>query len=163
MSKEQREGVSRRTVLCGIACGCAVVAATTSGCTIAEVYTNAGSGELSFDLAEATYAPLSDLGGAVAVDIVTDADPVKALLIRNGEAQVIALERICPHTLCDMTPGLLGAWDQAAQQLTCLCHTSIFDVDGNLLAGPSPRGIARYPVDFDAGSGTGRVQVGASS
>lgn len=159
MKRERGVEIDRRGFLCGVAaCGC-VAALGAAGCTISEVYSQTGAGELAFDVNVGEFAPLATVGETVAVDIETDGDPAPVLLVRNAESEVIALERICPHTLCDMAAPL-GSWDQSAQQLICLCHTSIFAADGAKVSGPTPRGIAAYPVEFDPATGRGVVRIG---
>ncbi len=162
MKRDDGAGLDRRGFLCGMAaCGCAA-ALGASGCTIAEVYTQTGAGELAFDINSGEFAALQTVGETVPVDVETSADPAPVLLIRNAEDSVIALERICPHTLCDMTAPI-GVWDQPAQQLICICHTSIFATDGALVSGPSPRGVAAYPVVFDPATGQGVVRIGGEA
>lgn len=151
--------LDRRRLLCGLAgCGCAVLIAS---CTIAEVYTEAGSATLPFDLATPPFDALAMVGGTLGVDVETSGDPAKVLLIRASEEAIVALERICPHTLCDMNPANgLGVWDQGEQQLICVCHQSVFARDGRKLSGPSPRGLAEYTVAFDAAAGTAVLTIG---
>lgn len=153
--------MDRRRFLCGLAgCGCAAVLAS---CTIAEVYTEAGDARLNFDLQTAPFDGLAEVGATVALDVETSGDPAPVLLIRTSQDVIVALERICPHTFCDMNPANgLGVWDQGEQQLICLCHQSIFASDGRKLSGPSPRGIAQYTVDFDPAAGTGVLTIGAA-
>lgn len=162
MSDLTGPGLDRRRFLCGLAsCGCAVLLAQ---CTFSEVYTEAGNATLPFDLSDPTYAPLAQVGGTLGVDVATDADPVKVLFIRRTTDEIVALERICPHTLCDMNPaGGLGVWDQAEDQLICLCHLSTFAPDGRKISGPSPRSIASYPVTFDPATGTGVLTIGEAT
>lgn len=161
MKRDGRGGIDRRGFLCGMAaCGCAAALAQT-GCTFSEVYSQTGAGELAFDIGQGDFTALAEVGGTLAVDIETDGDPAAVLLVRNAEDTVIALERICPHTFCDMKSPL-GVWDQQAQSLTCICHNSIFLSDGALQAGPSPRGIAAYDVRFDPATGEGLVRIGTA-
>jgi len=151
--------LDRRRLLCGLAgCGCAALLAS---CTIAEVYTEAGEATLPFDLDRAPFDALAEVGATVAIEVDTSGDPASVLLIRQSQDAIIALERICPHTLCDMNPATgLGVWDQGAQQLICLCHQSVFASDGRKVSGPTPRSIAAYTVAFDATAGTGVLTIG---
>lgn len=159
MKRDGSGEVDRRGFLCTMAaCGCA---AALAGCTISEVYSQTGAGELAFDITQGEFAALQMVGATVAIDIETDADPAPVLLVRNAEDSVIALERICPHTFCDMKAPL-GSWDQQTQRLTCLCHISVFADDGQLISGPSPRGIAAYAVEFDPATGQGLVRIGSA-
>ncbi|MCA9543105.1 MAG: Rieske 2Fe-2S domain-containing protein [Myxococcales bacterium] len=137
--------------------GCAVALATTTGCTIAEVFGVEGGGQLAFDLAEPRFAALANVGGTVAVDVA--GRPI--LLIRAGAQRLVALNRLCTHVQCDMNPdGGQGAWD--GEKLTCTCHDSQFDADGKVLKGPATRDLTVYDVQFDAGTGQGTVTVGGA-
>lgn len=161
MKREGDGGIDRRGFLCGVAaCGC-VAALASTGCTISEVYSQTGAGELAFDINAGEFAALQTVGETFAVDIETDADPAPVLMVRNGDDSIIALERICPHQQCDMRKPL-GSWDQQAQQLTCLCHISIFGADGSQRNDVSPRGLVAYPVEFDPATGLGVVRIGTA-
>ncbi|MCB9740843.1 MAG: Rieske (2Fe-2S) protein [Deltaproteobacteria bacterium] len=98
---------------------------------------------------------LAAVGGMVAFD----ASSSLLLLIRAAQDQVVALGRICGHAACEMTPGSIGKWDTEKQQLTCLCHSSVYDIDGKLLSGPGGSDLLTYPVPFDSATGKGSVRV----
>jgi Rieske Fe-S protein len=138
----------------GCAAGCAALASLAKGCTVVELYGGAGS-DVTFDLAVAPYDALRTVGGAVPVD--TGAR--KLLLIRVTETEMVALDRICTHVGCDMTPGVSGAWDTASRSLVCVCHGSVFDENGTVLTGPASRDLDTFPVEFDAAAGTGVIRV----
>ncbi len=143
--------MDRREALRLMGCGgCALAAG--SACTIAEVF--GGDGVLEFDLAAKQFAALSEVDGVVAVD----ASGRSVLLIRSAEDRIVALNRICTHTACDMAPDKLGAWEDG--ELICRCHDSRFDSAGTVLKGPATRDLASYTVDFDPSSGRGTVTFG---
>lgn len=145
--------VDRRTLLKLLGGGtCAVAALQLSGCTIAEVFGGGGTG-FDFDLSQSAFAPLTAVDGVVAVD---EGRPV--LLIRTAQDTIVALNRICTHTQCDMAPDRFGKWD--GERLECTCHNSFFDAEGKVLSGPATRDLTRYTVDFDLEAGTGSVQYG---
>lgn len=145
--------LDRRALLKMLGCGaCAVVATDLTGCTIAEVFGGGGTG-FEFDLTDDRFAELTAVNGLVAVD---EGRPV--LLIRTAQDTIVALNRICTHTQCDMAPDRFGKWD--GQRLECTCHSSFFDAEGKVLGGPATRDLTRYTVDFDAGAGTGSVTFG---
>lgn len=132
--------------------GCALAVPALGGCTISRVFGGAG-GDVAFDVSDATFAPLAEVGGAVPVD--TGAR--KLMLIRVSEDEVVALDRICTHAVCDMAPGVDGTWD--GEKLTCLCHFSEFSATGEVLKGPATRDLQRFTVEFDALAGTGTVYL----
>ncbi len=139
----------------GCAAGCAALSTLAKGCTVVELYGGAGA-DVTFDLAVAPYDALRTVGGVVPVD--TGAR--KLLLIRLTETEMVALDRICTHVGCDMTPGVSGAWDAPSKQLICTCHGSVFDEGGKVLSGPASSDLATFPVEFDAAAGTGVIRVG---
>ena len=114
---------------------------------------------MTFDIGVAPFDALATVGAALAVEAGT----LRFLLIRHSAAEVRALDRICTHQGCDMTPEpgkddfCWGLWNSAARELTCSWHGSRFDIDGKVLAGPAPRALERYPVAFDASTGVGTV------
>ena len=145
--------LSRRMFLGALGCGGCALLLKASGCTIAEVY-NTGGGSLTFDLAEQQFAPLAEINGVAPVEVASR--PV--LLIRTDDQTIVALNRICTHTQCDMGPTASGRWD--GEKLVCTCHDSHFGPDGAVLQGPATRDLATYPVTFDAAAGVGTVVVG---
>lgn len=146
-------GIDRRAALRILGGGgCALAVASVSGCTIAEVFGAGGSG-FEFDLSQSQFAPLTAVDGVVAID---EGRPI--LLIRTAQDTIVALNRICTHTQCDMAPDKFGVWRNG--QLQCTCHDSFFDAEGKVLSGPARRDLTRYAVDFDEGAGTGNVQFG---
>lgn len=148
--------MDRRSFLRLVGCaGCVAVAHSTGACTIAEVF-NAGSGELAFDVTEARFAALGQVNGVATADIA--GRPV--IMIRVNEQDVVALNRLCTHVQCDMSPEISGRWD--GEKLICTCHDSHFGPDGKLLRGPASRDLTAYPVEFDASTGQGRVVVGGT-
>ena len=149
---------TRREMLCGL--GCVVVATHLSGCTIAEVFGDTAGQAVSFNVADAKFAALADPNGMTALDVGIR----KILLIRRNETEVIALDRICSHLQCEMSPGVLGIWENDG--LRCVCHNSRFSAEGTLLAPPTgdPGGpIEAFAVDFDAATGEGTVYVGVDA
>jgi nitrite reductase/ring-hydroxylating ferredoxin subunit len=150
-------GLSRRAVLCGVAGGgCALALLQLTGCTVAEVYCeDDDAANFDFDLTDERFSALSDVGGMVAVDNGC----LKLVLIRRNDETVIALDRICPHTFCEMSPAASGAWHSSEEELECTCHGSRFGADGALINGPAQSGVDSFPVSFDKEAGAGSVDV----
>ena len=48
----------------------------------------------------------------------------------------------------------LGKWEN--NERICVCHDSRFGPDGSLLKGPAETGVAAFPVEFNADSGSGQ-------
>ena len=51
----------------------------------------------------------------------------------------------CTHLGCPYR------WDEAQKQFLCPCHAAVFDSQGNVMAGPPPRPLDRYPWKVQAG------------
>jgi Rieske Fe-S protein len=64
-------------------------------------------------------------------------------LIRDDEATVRAYSAVCPHLGCTI--------ELAQDHFVCPCHDSDFDFRGDVLTGPSPRGMDPIPVQIAEG------------
>jgi menaquinol-cytochrome c reductase iron-sulfur subunit len=53
---------------------------------------------------------------------------------------------ICPHLGCRF------AWDESGNKFACPCHGSQFNMDGEHLAGPAPRGLDPLPLREQSGT-----------
>jgi cytochrome b6-f complex iron-sulfur subunit len=62
------------------------------------------------------------------------------LLIRQEPSEVVALSAVCPHL------GCLVKWDEIQRMIVCPCHAALFDVQGNVLAGPAPAPLPTIPA-----------------
>ncbi|MDH4163750.1 MAG: Rieske (2Fe-2S) protein [Nitrospirota bacterium] len=56
-------------------------------------------------------------------------------LVRKPDGTIKAFSPSCPHLGCGYR------WFGQEQRFKCPCHASIFDIDGKVLAGPSPRAL----------------------
>ena len=150
--------LSRRSLLSGVASGGCALALLQFGCTIAEVNCD-DARNISFAIEPGSpFSILENVGEMLAVD----AGCLKLVLIRRSETEIIALDRICPHAFCEMSPGQAGVWVQGAgtdEYLECTCHTSRFQADGTKISGPTPTGIDSFPVSFNEESGRWLVDV----
>ena len=63
--------------------------------------------------------------------------------ITSFQGNLLALYQKCPHLGCRVP------FCSSSQQFECPCHGSIFNIEGEYLAGPSPRGMDRFPVTLD--------------
>jgi quinol---cytochrome c reductase iron-sulfur subunit, bacillus type len=63
--------------------------------------------------------------------------PIGAVFLRreSGSREVEALNVICPHA------GCFVGFSAGPKEYLCPCHTSAFAIDGELISGPSPRGL----------------------
>jgi len=63
-----------------------------------------------------------------------------AWLYRQGEQEFVAYSVNCSHLGCPVR------WEANAQLFMCPCHGGVYFKNGNVAAGPPPRGLTKYPV-----------------
>ena len=63
-----------------------------------------------------------------------------AWLRRESEGYLIAFSINCTHLGCPVR------WKRTAELFLCPCHGGAYDGSGNVVAGPPPRALVRYPV-----------------
>lgn len=61
-----------------------------------------------------------------------------AWVVKLAEDQVVAFGPQCTHL------GCAYHWDEGKSEFLCPCHSSIFSMDGKVVAGPAPRPLDRY-------------------
>jgi cytochrome b6-f complex iron-sulfur subunit len=71
------------------------------------------------------------------------------LVIRTSGG-FVALSAICTHLGCMLN------WDEDKQVIVCPCHGALFDVKGNVLAGPAPKPLPEYKLTI----ANNRIYVG---
>jgi len=117
---------------------------------------------------------LGAFGGTVVAGQVADFKVGDVKVIREGKFYVtrvpegfFALYWKCPHLGCTVPwadgdpamPGPPGAGDTAFTdhgRFKCPCHGSIYNRYGQIIAGPAPRPMDRFPMTID---GTGKINV----
>ena len=57
-----------------------------------------------------------------------------------------ALAQKCPHLGCAVP------WCDQSGHFECPCHGSTYNLEGQWVEGPAPRGMDRYPVDVSSGN-----------
>jgi cytochrome b6-f complex iron-sulfur subunit len=57
----------------------------------------------------------------------------------------IALSAVCTHL------GCLVHYDPGRKQIICPCHAGVYDLNGNVVAGPPPRALKEYNIQDVAG------------
>lgn len=69
---------------------------------------------------------------------------ISGVIVGRDANGVYAMSTVCTHQGCDMSDGV------SATSVTCSCHGSRFDVDGNPVAGPARSTLEHYAVTADA-------------
>lgn len=64
-----------------------------------------------------------------------------------------ALSSTCAHLGCRVK------WDETRAQFLCPCHGGVYDREGNVVAGPPPRGLERFNVRLNPQTGELEVEL----
>ena len=75
-------------------------------------------------------------------ELVFEGTPI--LVINRRETGFIALSRICTHL------GCLVGYDKYKGQLVCPCHAGVFDLDGQMIAGPGSAPLRQFFLTVSA-------------
>lgn len=73
-------------------------------------------------------------------------------LARQQDGGFIALSLRCTHLGCSIT------WEEDKQRFICPCHSSAFDISGEVLNPPAARALDYYPVIIE--NGMVKVDIG---
>ncbi len=61
-------------------------------------------------------------------------------LVKQQDGSFVAFDPRCTHALCRYH------WAPEAARFECNCHAGLFAINGNVLSGPPPRPLGRFPV-----------------
>lgn len=70
---------------------------------------------------------------------------VKTVWVVRKADEPIVYSPLCTHLGCGYR------WEATRNAFFCPCHASIFDLEGNVLAGPAPRPLDRLPIRLEDG------------
>jgi len=73
-------------------------------------------------------------------------------LARRQDGGFIALSLRCTHLGCAIT------WEETRKRFICPCHSSAFDISGEVLNPPAARALSYYPVMIE--NGVVKVDIG---
>ncbi|MFB0537108.1 MAG: ubiquinol-cytochrome c reductase iron-sulfur subunit [Anaerolineae bacterium] len=92
-------------------------------------------------------------GGQITAGKVEDFPVGSVTAFRQGqfylahlEGGFLALYRVCPHL------GCIVPWSEEQQRFECPCHAAVFNMEGEVLAGPPPRPLDLFPVEIVEGA-----------
>lgn len=74
---------------------------------------------------------------------IIDFDEKLAIVINRPDKGFIALSKVCTHL------GCLVEYEKDTNTLLCPCHAGRFDLEGNVLSGPPPRSLSKYPLKVE--------------
>jgi cytochrome b6-f complex iron-sulfur subunit len=94
--------------------------------------------------------PSGAFGGIVAAGSVSDypAGAVKyfqdgRFYVASSDGALVALYQKCPHLGCRVP------FCESSGRFECPCHGSIYNIRGEYIEGPAPRGMDRFPLKID--------------
>jgi Rieske Fe-S protein len=89
-------------------------------------------------------------GGKVKLGSPSNFQPGTATYVREGRlwvsnagGELFALSQKCPHLGCGVP------FCDSSGRFECPCHGSVFDIGGEWIQGPSPRGMDRHPLTLE--------------
>lgn len=65
--------------------------------------------------------------------------------VKREGGGVTVYSPICPHLGCGYN------WDASARRFVCPCHGSVFNLNGQVVAGPAPRSLDELPIRIEEG------------
>ena len=69
--------------------------------------------------------------------------PAGRLYVVNVKSHLFALSQKCPHLGCKVP------FCESSGRFECACHGSVYDLAGEYVSGPTPRGMDRYDLKLD--------------
>ena len=69
----------------------------------------------------------------------------KLYLVRRNDGGFLAVSLKCSHLGCSI------AWNENEHKFICPCHSSSFDINGDVLHPPAPRALDIYNISIDNG------------
>ena len=75
--------------------------------------------------------------------IYTQEASAPVMISRLGP-EIICYKTACPHLGCTVR------WDGRSDEFRCACHGGTFDRNADVIAGPPPRGLDRYPSKLES-------------
>ena len=64
------------------------------------------------------------------------------IVVRTADGEIRAFSAVCTHLDCTVQ------YKADTSQLWCACHNGIYDLGGNVIAGPPPRALERFTVNL---------------
>ena len=106
---------------------------------------------LSFLRPRKTEAHLGDFGSVITVGTADGFKPNTVTAFPRGQFYLACLEdggflavsRRCTHLGCTIP------WNDDKKRFDCPCHSSSFDIRGNVIRAPAPRALDIYPIHIE--------------
>ena len=76
-----------------------------------------------------------------------------AIVVRTASNELHAFSAVCTHLDCTVQ------FKTDTSQLWCACHNGTYDLAGNVVSGPPPRGLERFVVNLRGDPGEEEIVV----
>jgi Rieske Fe-S protein len=74
-------------------------------------------------------------------------------VVRTADGDVRAFSAVCTHLDCTVQ------FKTDTAQLWCACHNGTYDLGGNVVSGPPPRGLEKFVVNLRGEPGEEEIVV----
>ncbi len=75
------------------------------------------------------------------------------IVVRTADGEVRAFSAVCTHLDCTVQ------FKADTSQLWCACHNGTYDLGGNVVSGPPPRGLEKFVVNLRGEPGEEEIVV----
>ena len=76
-----------------------------------------------------------------------------AIVVRSADGDLAAFSAVCTHLECTVQ------FKADTSQIWCACHNGLYDLAGNVVSGPPPRGLERFTVKLRGEPGAEDIVV----
>jgi len=76
-----------------------------------------------------------------------------AIVVRTPEGEVRAFNAVCTHLECTVQ------YKADTSQIWCACHNGLYDLAGNVVSGPPPKGLEKFVVNLRGEAGEEDIVV----
>jgi len=76
-----------------------------------------------------------------------------AIVVRSADGELSAFNAVCTHLECTVQ------FKADTSQIWCACHNGLYDLAGNVISGPPPRGLERFTVNLRGDAGAEDIVV----
>ena len=75
------------------------------------------------------------------------------IVVRTTEGELRAFSAVCTHLDCTVQ------YKPDTSQLWCACHNGTYDLGGNVVSGPPPRGLEKFTVNVRGEGADAKIVV----
>ena len=78
------------------------------------------------------------------------------IVVRTPDGEIRAFSAVCSHLDCTVQ------YKSDTSQLWCACHNGTYDLGGNVVSGPPPRGLEKFVVNIRGEGNDAEIVVSRS-